>query len=324
MPLFNDDSALVVDTPHAVLINLNDSKPRGVQLRQLRRELDASLPGKTRVLLSSYSPASIVNSFIRNAQRVSLRRKPDYVRYICENCRVLGADYYLPFASQVIYKRTDSAWANDFKVTYDDLRAHWDATGTKLLPPFTRLNLTDGTHVSVPEDRYNHDEQALLPKVEEQQALDASATLNDGEIERLRTKLGHCRWLLALLFPKGIGFSMETLDLHYDPWRGTLTTGIARGDFILRVPAQAFREAVQYGHFADLGTTMFTIVTLNGNLHPRRVYLFFLLMSMHDYGHTAGLRNAVRWLRTAVRVQRWRLPAMSPGQPGAAAHPHPR
>ena len=119
---------------------------------------------------------------------------------------------------------------------------------------------------------------------------------------------------------------METVDLHYDPWRGTLRPGIARGDFILKVPAQAFRDAVQYGHFADLGTTMFTIVTLNGNLHPRRVYLFFLLMSLHDYGHTAGLRSAIRWLRTSARVQRWRLPEMPALEhaPGTQPQPRPR
>src|SRR5438094_4939788 len=39
IPLFNDDSALLVDTPNAFIINLNDSKPRRQQLRQLGREL---------------------------------------------------------------------------------------------------------------------------------------------------------------------------------------------------------------------------------------------------------------------------------------------
>jgi hypothetical protein len=324
IPLLNDDSALLIDTPCAVLINLNDTKPRSSQLRQLRRALDATVPGKSRVLLSSYSPASIVNSFVRNARRVSLKQKPDYVRYIGENCRILAADYYLPFASQVIYKRTDSAWANDFKVTYADLRDNWSAPRTQLLAPYTRLQLEDGAHTSVPPEHYRHDEQLLLRKVEAQQALDASTRLNEGEIARLRQKLGHCRWLLALLFPKGIGFSMETMDLHYDPWRGSLRPGTAKGDFILRVPAQAFRDAVQYGHFGDLGTTMFTMVTLNGNIHPRRVYLFFMLMTLHDYGHTARLGSLVRWLRNAARIHTWRLPRELPGPAALSTEPQPR
>ena len=61
----------------------------------------------------------------------------------------------------------------------------------------------------------------------------------------------------------------------------------------------------------DLGTTMFTMVMLNSNIHPRRVYLFFIVMTMHDYGHTATLRNWIRWLRHAVRIERWRIPSLA-------------
>jgi len=82
------------------------------------------------------------------------------------------------------------------------------------------------------------------------------------------------------------------------------------------VPAQAFVEAVEFGHFGDLGTTMFTIVELNGGIHPRRVYLFFLLITLHDYGHTTSLRNWLQWLRHAWRIQRWHIPAV-PASPRA-------
>lgn len=309
IPLFNDDSVLVVDTPEAVLIDLNDSKPRRGQVMQLAASLDRVCAGKRRVLLSSYSPASIVNSFVRGSQRVSLRQKPDYVRYVCDLCRLLRADDYLPFASQVIFRRADSTWANAFKVTFDDLRQHWSAEATRLLPPYTRLDLGTGSSTSVAPEHYRHDEPGAGAKVEAQQALDAAARFDDEDVERLRRKLNHGRWLFALLFPKGIGVSLETATLHYNPWRGTIERGRAAGDFVLRVPAQAFKEAVQYGHFADMGTTMFTIVTLNGSLHPRRVYLFFMIMALHDAGHTISLASAAEWMRSALRVQQWRIPA---------------
>jgi hypothetical protein len=311
IPLFNDDSALIVDTPHAVLINLNDTKPRGGQIRQLAAALDRVLPGKKRVLLSSYSPASIVNSFVRNARRVSLRQKSDYVRYVSANCRLLKADYFLPFASQVIFKRRDSEWANEFKVTFADLEQHWAAADTQLLPPFTRLDLTTFSHSSVPPERYCHDEAPLLPKVRAQEALDQDAIFDDRDVARLETKLNASRWLLALLFPRGIGFSMDSGELHYNAWRGKLRRGTAAGDFVLRVPAQAFRDAVQYGHFGDIGTTMFTMVTLNGNIHPRRVYLFFLLITLNDYGHTTSASSWMRWLRNAWRIHSWQIPGRS-------------
>jgi hypothetical protein len=307
VPLFNDDSALVVDTPGAVLINLNDSKPRRWQLQQLAASLDELAPSKRRVLLCSYSPASIVNSFVRDATRISLREKADYVRAVSEHCRVLKIDDFLPFASQVIFKRRDSAWANDFKVTFDDLVRHWTGTA-RLLPPYTTLDLADGSFTSVPVEMYRHEDSTILPKVAAQEALDEQAALCDADLTKLQQKLNHCRWLLAALFPRGIGFELETVRLSYSPWSGTLRKGEAAGDFVLRVPVQAFKDAVRYGHFGDLGTTMFTMVMLNSGIHPRRVYLFFLVITLHDYGHTASLASLVGWLRHSARTTSWKVP----------------
>lgn len=310
IPLFNDDSVLLIDTPGAVIVNLNDAKPRARQLRQLCGWLDGALPSKTRILLSSYSPASIVNSFVRNAQRVSLREKADYIRYVSDNCRLLKIDHFMPFASQVIYKRSDSAWANAFKVTFDDLKAQWSGGRTRLLPPLARMSLPDGSYTFIPPESYNYDDQPVLRKVQAQQALDALVIFDDEDVDRLRRKLNSSRWVLAGLFPRGIGFTLENTPLHYSPWSGTLSRGAATGDFALRVPAQAFKEALEYGHFGDLGTAMFTMVMLNSNIHPRRVYLFFIVMTFHDYGHTATLRDWLKWLRQTIKIQRWRIPGI--------------
>ncbi len=313
IPLLNDDSAVLINTPTAVIVNLNDSKPRGSQLRELADRLDVVAQGKMRVLLSSYSPASIVNSFVRRAERVSLRQKASYVRAISDHCRLLRIDYFLPFASQVIFRRRDSAWANEFKVTFDDLQTHWTGSPTRLLPPFSCLDLRSGSHTFVPPERYRHEDAAIVPKVEAQEALDVLAEFTDDDVERLWQKLAHARWLLALLFPRGIGFELERTRLRYNPWAGTLERGNATGDFVLRVPAQAFKEAVEYGHFGDLGTTMFTLVVLNSNIHPRRVYLFFLLMTLNDYGHTTSVRNWLAWIRRSIRIHHWRIPTTVQG-----------
>jgi|CXWL01.1.fsa_nt_gi hypothetical protein len=320
IPLLNDDSILLINTPRAVIVNLNDSKPRGSQLRALAKRLDVVAHGKTRVLLSSYSPASIVNSFLRRAERVSLRQKVSYVGAVSDHCRLLKIDYFLPFASQVIFKRRDSAWANDFKVTFEELARHWTGGPTQLLPPFSRLDLANGSHTFIPPERYRHEDAAIAPKVEAQEALDTVATFTDDDVERLRRKLSHCRWILALLFPRGIGFELEHTQLRYSPWAGTLVRRSAVGDFVLRVPAQAFKEAVEYGHFGDLGTTMFTMVVLNSGIHPRRVYVFFLLMTLHDYGHTTSFSNWLAWLRRSVRIHHWRIPEVG-DSPGAGAEP---
>ncbi|MEQ1731545.1 MAG: hypothetical protein ABL982_24500, partial [Vicinamibacterales bacterium] len=285
------------------------------QLRALATRLDAVAPGKTRVLLSSYSPASIVNSFLRRAERVSLRRKDSYVQAVSECCRLLEIDYFMPFASQVIFKRSDSAWANTFKVTLEDLQHSWSAERTRVLPPYSRLDLRNRSHSFIAPGDYRHDDRSIAPKVEAQEALDTAATWTDDDMERLQQTFAHCRWLLALLFPKGIGFELEHERLHYSPWTGVLRRGVSTGDFVLRIPAQAFKEAVEFGHFGDLGTTMFTMVVLNSNIHPRRVYAFFLLITLHDYGHTTSLRNWVGWMRRALAIHRWRIPAVTEAEP---------
>ncbi len=63
LPVWNDDSLLIVDTPSALILNFNDAKPPPPILRAVRRL--AERIGKPRILLCSYSPASIVNSFLR-------------------------------------------------------------------------------------------------------------------------------------------------------------------------------------------------------------------------------------------------------------------
>jgi len=265
IPLFNGDSVLLVNTPSAVIVNLNDAKPRRGQLQQLAEGLEAAAPGKTRILLSSYSPASIVNSFLRHDERVSLREKSSYVRYIADN-------------------------------------------PTRLLRPYTRLDLRTGVASFVPPEQYRQQEETIVPKVQAQEALDTQVSFDDADLQRLAAKLNASRWLLALMFPRGIGFELEDTRLRYSPWSGLLQRGTSSGDFVLRVPAQAFKDAVQYGHFGDLGTTMFTMVVLNSGMHPRRVYLFFMLVTLHDYGHTTSFRNWLTWMRHSIGIHGWRIP----------------
>ena len=62
IPVWNDDSLLLVDTPSALILNLNDAKPPPPVLRAIRRLADQI--GKPRILLCSYSPASCINSFL--------------------------------------------------------------------------------------------------------------------------------------------------------------------------------------------------------------------------------------------------------------------
>jgi hypothetical protein len=86
--------------------------------------------------------------------------------------------------------------------------------------------------------------------------------------------------------------------------------GTSTGTITFNVPAGAFRDVIAYDHFGDLGIAMFTLVALNGPIHPRWVYALFFLMTLHDYGHTASTRNCWKWLANSVHIQRWNIPRL--------------
>ena len=150
LPLWNDDSLLLIDTPNALILNFNDAKPVQPVIKAVRRLADRI--AKPRVLLASYSPASVINSFSNANGPVTLKSPADYVGYLSTLCERVGADIYLPFASQASYERADSLWANALRTTYADLERFW-AGATHLLPPYTTLALDDFTyHSTAPAD----------------------------------------------------------------------------------------------------------------------------------------------------------------------------
>jgi hypothetical protein len=293
LPVWNDDSLLLIDTPTALILNFNDAKPPPPVLRAVRR-LCRQI-AKPRILLCSYSPASVVNSFCDENGVVSLRAPRQYVEYVCRLCDRLAADYYMPFASQATFEREDSRWANDYRTTYGHLRQYWSAQA-RLLPPYTTLDLDDFSSVSVMPEAY----RTAAPEVPTQQRLAAetAATLSAADIAGLERKLNRFRPLLRWATPRGFGFAFGDRRLHYDPRRGRLgdNAGAETGDFVIAAPTLTIKEAIANNHLSDLGITMFVRIRLcRKGFDPRRAYALFVLFQFDDYGHLAGLGPFLRW-----------------------------
>ncbi|HQV00262.1 MAG TPA: hypothetical protein PLO59_03825, partial [Bacteroidia bacterium] len=314
IPLYNDDSCLLIDTPQAFIVNLNDSKPTQAQLKKLRGYMNEAVNKKI-IVLSSYSPASIVNSFRKNSEYVSIKDKNDYIVYINQLVSTLQADYFIPFASQVIFYRPDSAWANQYKVTYDDMEKGWTAPKTKLLHPYSCIDLNTFDVTYVAPENYNHNSADIKEKVSNYLESVASVTLDEADEKALEKKLRHHRFILAPLFPRGIGFHIDNQDYYFNTWKGRLTRGKQNSSFALQVPAQAMKDAVTYGHFGDLGITMFTLVILNRSNNPKLIYIFFILLTLHDYGHTVSFKNFYNWIKSAFKNYNWNIPPMTAPKP---------
>jgi hypothetical protein len=298
-PVWNDDSILLVDTPHATLVNLNDVKPFGRLYPKIRDFLDRD--AKPVVLLCSHSAASIVNSFTRSGVPDPMMDKESFIRLAERACELLGADFYIPFASQVVYSRSDSQWANPFRVLYPDLEREWNSP-TRLLPPFTRLDLATFEHTSTPTEAYDDAQALKAPKIAAQESLDAETRIDPGDLEKFAAQLGTFRWLFTLLFPAGIGFDTGLQSFHYQPFYRRIRASQAPGAFRIDVPAAPFKEAIEHDRLSDLGIAMFARISMCDAEDKRLVYLFFTLMELRENGHFRGLAGFARWVRYAIDV----------------------
>lgn len=305
LPTIGNDSALLIDTPHAMVANLNDARPSPDQLLLLRRVRDSVKPHKPCVLLASYSAAGIGNSLFRAGKRIEFAGHDRHVRYVGLLARALRADRYVPFASQVRFERPDTRWANAFRVSLADVHRILSPSGLGVLPPYLTLDLATLAHTAEPDPP-----AALQPditrKVSAQLAREAAA-LSSQECDALARKL-RCAggsWL-ALLFPRGIAFDFGEQRLHYDPWTRAVRPSSRSGSVRFRLPAQAVRDVLASGYFSDLCIPMFTEVHLGPETPPHAIYAFFVLVQLHDIGAIGDARALGRSLLLSLR-ERTRL-----------------
>jgi SAM-dependent methyltransferase len=286
VPTFLDDSILVIETPDASVIDVNDSNPSSQVLALLREHLT---PKKLVVVLKSYSPASSAVATYRNGLRAPLRNKQDYVRKAEEISQALGATHCVPFASQAFFSRSDSRWANEHRVLYGDLVEHWSDPSIELCSSFVRLDLGTGAHT--------HDRRAGTPSLAEQhrdtvrlrETEEAGFALPDDFPQRLREYFSSVRFL-RLIFRRGIGFRLTTSgsEWFYNVWTRDVDEKMPDGpDIVISLPDKVLYEALVNGILTDLGITM--LIRVDSSVDVRRAYAAFSLMGLRDYRYSRGI-----------------------------------
>jgi hypothetical protein len=142
----NQDSILVIQTGDALLLNLNDSPVAG-ELGFLRRLVSQHPNDKTYMFALCSIDADMFN-FVDGCGRSLVRpaedRKPLEVWRVGRLAKRLGVRNFCCSSSQHVYARSDSAWANPHRITWDDMRQHWNQPEVRLVPPFATIDLADG------------------------------------------------------------------------------------------------------------------------------------------------------------------------------------
>ena len=292
LPTWNNDSILLIDTPTALIVNLNDAKPSRIALNRLGR-LKRRF-GKRCILLRSYSPAAPINSYFIDGKRMTAG-KQGYISAVQRACAAIDADDFIPFASQVAFHRADTEWANQYKVRFEDLEKAW-CSRTRLLPPYSRVDLTCGEPARRKEFAQAGRSPPITARVAEQAAEDARAAWSAADSTLLESRLRAIRLPLQLLFPRG--FTIQAGDMRLS-WNAAAARFAARkdlGHFLLTVPLLPLTEALRRGHLGDLCIPMFAKIDLHGGTRQDRVNWFFMLLILQDYGYVGDWPSTLAWL----------------------------
>jgi hypothetical protein len=288
-----DDSVLIVDTPDATIVNLNDCKPRRRFLATVRNRM--LQPDRPVVVLGSYSPASIALSMFKDGNRIVSKTKSDYTLVARTAAEVLGATHFVPFASQAFFNRSDSKWANEYKVTYEDLGEHWGDNRITLCKPFLTMNLANRTYCSSYDDALRILDAEKLSKIREREDEEATFEMPADFDEKLLRYLDEIV-LLRLLYRRGIGWRLTTSgkERFYSTRTRRLASTIPKDyDFVISLPDQVLYEALCNGILTDLGITM--LIRVDTRISPKLTYGAFLLLGLHDYGYFSGVASVAKF-----------------------------
>jgi len=295
VPVPIDDSVLIVETPTSVMVNINDSFPKKRLLTQIKTRLVDS--SKRVIVLRSYSPASSSIATFRDGERVPLKEKADFVRTAQRMSEAVGGDQFVPFASQVFFCRQDSRWANEFKVTYEDLERDWTSASVELCKPFIDLDLQSHAWTSA-YDRVSRElnEQQIF-KLREREETEEAYQVPSDLAERVKRYFDSV-YFLRFFFPRGVGFSLSSSGqaYFYRPWSKRVTRRIPKSyDVVITLPDQVLVEALQNGILTDLGITM--LIRVDSKTNIKLTYALFLLMALRDYGYFKSPTFFLKFLR---------------------------
>lgn len=141
----NMDAIIAIDAGGVLLLNKNDSPFCGEDrfFRQLVRAYQTSY-----LLALCAFDADMINTYDSDMKPLiggPAERKPGTVWSVARTAEYLGVTAFCCSSSQHVYARPDSAWANDYRITWDDIRRLWTSRTVQLIGPYSTVDLATGT-----------------------------------------------------------------------------------------------------------------------------------------------------------------------------------
>jgi len=262
----NQDGVLLIEAGGSLLVDLNDSPLCG-EATFIRRVIKNYPREKTFMLALCAIDADMFN-FVDDAGK-SIAGPPDERKrgMIWNTARVaqtIGVGNFCVSSSQHIYIRSDSIWANPYRIRWSEIQANWQKPAIRTIEPFVTVNLDTG---GVTQNHPSHasNESEITAKTADD---DWNEVLSDEEWQRVEAFMRKFelvrRYIDFVIFT--VGGQSRQIDIN-PPGR---RPEAKRRGIEFSVPRGSLLETVTWGYFDDLliGNFMKTRL-INTQLYPR-------------------------------------------------------
>jgi hypothetical protein len=262
----NQDAVLIARIGDALLINLNDSPIAGEEA--FLRNLVKNHPNDKTYLAALCSIDADMFNFVDESGRSIAgppdERKPGAIWGVARNADRLGVKNFCCSSSQHIYVRPDSIWANDYRITWQDMQKHWSRPNVRLIEPFVTVDVATGTVTANEPEHLGGDRSQIRDNTGED---DWNETLDQSEwktVEAFFRKFELVRKYVDFI-EVTIGGETGRFDLNPIAASQNSVRGIR-----FYAPKRSFMETMKWGFFDDLLIGNFMKVHLtNTALYPR-------------------------------------------------------
>lgn len=262
----NQDSILVVEAGDKLLLNLNDSPLCG-EFRFLRRLARRYGRDRTFVLALTSIDADMFNFVDQNGQSLAGppdERKPGAIWAVARTADRLGAGSFCCSSSQHIYVRSDSVWANPFRISWSDLQRYWSRPNVRLIEPFVTVDLGTGA-ITRNHPTQTSDETQITDRTGDD---DWNERLSEAEWASVEAFIRRFELVRRHIDFTEFVVGGETRRFELNP-PARNSAGPQRG-IVFMAPRRSLLDTVTYGYFDDLLIGNFMKVRLvNTTLYPR-------------------------------------------------------
>lgn len=295
----NQDAILLIETGNNLIVNLNDSPLCGEAsfIAGLVRKYDRSRTYMAALCSNDADMLNIVDAEGRLAIDPPERRKPGMVWERGRLAKRLGVGHYVGSASQHIYSRADTVWANPYRVGWSDVIQNWAQPDIDLIEPFVVLDLQTGQYERKNPSFAADDGQILM----DQNGDDWAEKLEPAEWDKLFAYFKGIELLRPYIDYLDFTIGGEKRRLWINERASTKPEKSLRG-IGFEMPRRSLVRGLQFGYFDDLLIGNFMRTTLhNTTLYP------------HFSPIVAKLRGSARVSTFAeLRKFRWRYFSRNP------------